>query len=215
MNVYDLGFSKDCQKIWDFQKAKLSQRIEGKTSDSLILVEHDHVITLGRSSHPENVLTNDLPIFEIERGGDATYHGPGQLVIYPIISLEQRGISVRKLVETLESVIIHTIADFGIKDAKGLLGKETGVWVGKRKIASIGVAVSHWVSFHGVALNVNTDLSYFQKIRPCGYEPSIMTSMRSELSLYWIDMNKVKETVLKSFGNHLSVELTYQSEKIG
>jgi len=215
MNVYDLGFSKDCQKIWDFQKAKLSQRIEGKTSDSLILVEHDHVITLGRSSHPENVLTNDLPIFEIERGGDATYHGPGQLVIYPIISLEQRGISVRKLVETLESVIIHTIADFGIKDAKGLLGKETGVWVGKRKIASIGVAVSHWVSFHGVALNVNTDLSYFQKIRPCGYEPSIMTSMRSELSLYWIDMNKVKETVLKSFGNHLSVELTYQSEEIG
>jgi hypothetical protein len=90
MNVYDLGFSKDYQKIWDFQKAKLSQRIEGKTSDSLILVEHDHVITLGRSSHPENVLTNDLPIFEIERGGDATYHGPGQLVIYPIISYDCR-----------------------------------------------------------------------------------------------------------------------------
>ncbi len=175
--------------------------MQGNIRDSLIIVEHNHVITLGRTSHQENVLIRDLPIFEIERGGDATYHGPGQLVVYPIVSLEQRGLSVRGLVEKLESAIIETISSFGIQGAEGLLGKETGVWVNgrKRKIASIGIAVSHWVSYHGAALNVNTDLSYFQKIRPCGYESGIMTSMKKELSVDQINMNEVKDRLVASF----------------
>lgn len=203
VKLFDLGFSPDYKLVWDFQKKLLNERIEQRIEDCVIVVEHDHVITLGRSSHEENVLSKDLPIFEIERGGDATYHGPGQLVIYPIFSLQSRGLGVRNLVEVLESSIIQTLSSFGIEGASGLLGKETGVWLHdkKRKIASIGIAVSHWVSYHGVALNVNTDLSYFQRIRPCGYESSIMTSMRKELSVDDVDIDQVRKRFIQFFGD--------------
>lgn len=207
LQVYDLGFRKDYKQIWDFQKKLVSERIEDKVNDSVILVEHDHVLTLGRSSHLENVLVKDLPVYEIERGGDVTYHGPGQIVMYPIISLERHSLGVRQFVELLEDSIIEAISVFGVKNAKGMLGKQTGVWIDdKRKIASIGVAVSHWVSYHGLALNVNTDLSYFQKIKPCGFESAVMTSISKELAGKRIDMVKVRSSLLEAFLNRLGAK---------
>ena len=202
--VYDLGFVKDYKLVWDFQKELLGKRIERSIPDSLILVEHDHVITLGRSSHLENIMIRDLPIFEIERGGDVTYHGPGQLVAYPIVSLQEKNLGVRQFVELLEASVIDAITELGIKNAEGKLGQATGVWIdNKRKIASIGVAVSRWVTYHGLALNVNTDLSYFQKIRPCGFESTVMTSLSKELLVERIDMSKVKLGLADSFSRRL------------
>lgn len=176
----------------------MDKRVSGEIPDSLILGEHDHVLTLGRSGHSENILVEGLPKFEIERGGDVTYHGPGQLVAYPIISLTDRGLGVRQYVELLENVISDTLSNYGL-DSIGKLGALTGVWVdGKRKIASIGVSCSHWVTYHGFALNVNTDLSYFQKIKPCGFEAGIMTSLEKEIGKR-VEMEVVKGQILSSF----------------
>ncbi len=204
IEVYDLGFSKDYGVVWHFQKELLSKRIEGKICDSIIVVEHDHVLTLGRSSHFENILVKDLPMFEIERGGDVTYHGPGQLVVYLIVSLQEKNLGVRQFIEILEASIIEAISAMGITQAKGKLGAQTGVWINNtRKIASIGVAVSHWVTYHGLALNVNTDLSYFQKIKPCGFESGIMTSIAKELSLERVDQVRVKDLLVDSLSRRL------------
>ena len=208
IDLYDIGFVRDYGAIWQFQKRLVEQRIANRIPDSLILVEHDHVITLGRSSHLENVLVKDLPTYEIERGGDVTYHGPGQLVAYPIFSLQERSLGVRQFVELIESVVIDCLQRVGIQGGSGKLGRETGVWIDdKRKIASIGIAVSHWVSYHGVALNVNTDLSYFQKIKPCGFEASIMTSISNELMSGPVDMGMVKGRFLESISSKLSLPL--------
>ncbi len=196
--LYDLGFSLDYGAIWDFQKKLVERRIGREIPDSLILVEHDHVLTMGRNSHEENILVRELPRFEVERGGDVTYHGPGQLVAYPILSLTQNSLGVRQYIELLEKSVIDTLGAFGLT-ATGKLGQLTGVWVeGKRKIASIGVACSHWVTYHGLALNVSTDLSYFQKIKPCGFEAGIMTSLEKELG-HEVEMSEVKEKFLESF----------------
>jgi len=206
--LYDLGFQADYKRVWDFQKMILNKRIAKEIPDSLILVEHDHVITLGRSAHVENVLTRDLPIYEIERGGDVTYHGPGQLVAYPIICLQERSLGIRQYIEKLELVIINTLSSVGINELEGKLGRETGVWIdGKRKIASIGVAVSHWVTYHGLALNVATDLQYFQKINPCGFESSIMTSVAKELSEMRVSTAFLKERLLDSFSSIFEFEI--------
>lgn len=198
LDVIDLGFALEYRAVWDLQKLILQKRIANEVRDTLILVEHDHVITLGRSWHSENVLTKDLPIFEIERGGDVTYHGPGQLVAYPILSLEKRSLGVRKYIELLESAIVRTLGEYGLKNAMGKLGKETGVWIGPKKIASIGVAVSHWVTYHGMALNISTDLKYFQKINPCGYDSSIMTSVSKETGRT-VSVLDIKRSFLESF----------------
>jgi lipoate-protein ligase B len=210
LEVHDLGFVHDYQSIWEFQKRLVDQRVDCLIPDSLIVVEHDHVLTLGRGTHSENVLVRDLPIFEIERGGDVTYHGPGQLVLYPVISLQRRNLGVRQFVELLERCVVKALLTFGLENVSGKLGSETGVWIGnKRKIASIGVAVSHWVTYHGLALNVNTDLSYFRKIKPCGFESTIMTSLARELSVDKVDMVDVKNRVLRSFSNELNLDLRY------
>jgi lipoyl(octanoyl) transferase len=211
IDVHDLGFARDYKKVWDLQKEILEKRIQGRVPDSIVLVEHDHVITLGRSSHLENVLIKDLPVFEIERGGDVTYHGPGQLVIYPIFSLEQMSLGVRQFVELLESIIVRSLSKIGIQNATGKLGKETGVWVdGSRKIASIGIAVSHWVSYHGVALNVDTDLSYFSKIKPCGFDATIMTSISKELGRK-VSVEQAKQIVLETLTTGLGTTLRFVS----
>ena len=205
--VVDLGVQENYEKVWNLMKETVQKRISGDVPDSLMIVEHGHVLTMGRSSHSENVLLKDLPSFEIERGGDVTYHGPGQLVCYPVVSLNERGLGVRQYVELLEKCIIATLREIGIPNLEGKLGNETGVWVeGKRKIASIGVAVSHWVTYHGFALNVNTDLSYFQKIRPCGYDASVMTSVAKELSVKEYSFEDVKQRVKKN----LAIELGWQ-----
>ncbi len=208
--LLDLGFSKDYGSVLDIQRKILADRIDRNEPDVLILVEHDHVVTLGRSSHLENILLTGLPSYSIERGGDVTYHGPGQLVCYPIISLQEKGLGVRQYVEHLETAIVRTLDQIGIKNAEGKLGRETGVWIdGRRKIASIGVAVSHWVTYHGLALNVNTDLSYFQRIRPCGFDANIMTSVSKELGVNRFEMGVVKQSMMKHLGEEFGwVETT-------
>jgi lipoyl(octanoyl) transferase len=206
-SLYDLGFQTDYKLVWDFQKELVERRIAGTIPDSLILVEHDHVLTMGRNSHRENILIQGLPSYEIERGGDVTYHGPGQLVAYPIVSLADGGLGVRQFIEKLEAVIVETLGTFGLASV-GKLGPLTGVWVdGYRKIASIGVACSHWVTYHGLALNVSTNLSYFQKIKPCGFEAGIMTSLERELGNA-VDMRRVKESLLASFSVAFGAEFS-------
>jgi lipoate-protein ligase B len=179
----------------NLQRELMNMRSLDQIPDTLILLEHDHVITLGRKTSPVNLRQQQVPVFEVERGGDATYHGPGQLVGYPIIKLVDH--DVRKHVVIIENTIIRTLQRFGIEAAT--VQGHPGVWIGgRKKIASIGVAVTNWVSYHGFALNVNTDLSYFGLIQPCGMDPSTMTSMEKELGRS-LDMEQVKAAVAQEF----------------
>ena len=170
--VRELG-RLDYAKALALQKQLALERKEGAIPDQLLLLEHPHVITLGRNGREENLLASreileraGIAFFSTDRGGDITYHGPGQLVGYPIVDLREWKRDVGAYVRAIEQVIIDTLADFGI--AAGSIPKLTGVWVGERKIAAIGVHISRWVTSHGFALNVNTDLRYFQYIVPCG-----------------------------------------------
>jgi lipoyl(octanoyl) transferase len=171
--LVDLGRT-EYGKALGLQKELAARRAKGEIPDTLLLVEHDHVITLGRKTTPSNFRPQNIPVFQVERGGDATYHGPGQLVGYPILLLSDH--DVRRHVRGIEEAIIRTSRAFGV-DGERVEG-HPGVWVGGRKLASIGVAVTDWVTYHGFALNVNTDLSYFEFIRPCGLDPSTMTSLQ-------------------------------------
>jgi lipoate-protein ligase B len=175
MSAYLLDLGRmEYGKALGLQKELAAMRAKGEIPDALILVEHDHVITLGRKTTPINFKPQDIPVFEVERGGDATYHGPGQLVGYPIILLTDH--DVRRHVRNMEEAILRTARAFGIEGER--LEGHPGIWVGGKKLASIGVAVTDWVTYHGFALNVNTDLSYFEYIRPCGLDPTAMTSMQ-------------------------------------
>jgi lipoate-protein ligase B len=190
-------------RTWALQKALAARRAEDRISDGLILVEHDPVVTLGRRGTDADVLEEGLPVFRVERGGEATFHGPGQLVGYPILRLPDR-LEVKRLVTSLEDVLIGTCADFGIE--AGHEGPERGVWVQARKIASIGLAVQRGVTFHGFAHNVNTDLSYFLRIRPCGHAGTIMTSMAQELGRP-VDLADVRASIMAHFQGVFGVTL--------
>jgi lipoyl(octanoyl) transferase len=165
----------------EMQQRLVAERKAATAPDQLLLLEHPHVITLGRNGHLENLLASDeileragIAFFPTDRGGDVTYHGPGQLVGYPIIDLREWKRDVGAYVRALEQAIIDTLAEYGIE--AGRIPKLTGVWVGERKIAAIGVHLSRWVTSHGFALNVDTDLTYFQYIVPCGLTKPV-TSM--------------------------------------
>ena len=171
----------DYGRALELQQQAESDRKQGLISDQLFLLEHPHVITLGRNGHMHNLLAGEeilsragIGFYPINRGGDVTYHGPGQLVGYPILDLREWKRDVGAYVRALEQCIIDTLADYGI--AAGRIPKLTGVWVDDRKIAAIGVHLSRWVTSHGFALNVSTDLSYFQYIVPCGLTKPV-TSM--------------------------------------
>ena len=200
ISLVDLG-RKPYLEVWELQKSIVDARAKGKTGDTLILVEHDHVVTLGRKTSPENLKALDIPTFRVERGGDATYHGPGQLVGYPIMKMDVP--DVRRFMRDLEEVLILAVGSFSIHARR----KEghTGVWVGEKKLASIGVAVTNWITYHGFALNVNTDLGYFQKIKPCGLNPDTMTSMQALLESV-VDMKSVKREVVRNFSSVFKVE---------
>jgi len=172
--------------------------------DVLILVEHPNVLTVGKRGSVANIFSKDLPIYNIERGGDVTYHGPGQLVGYPIVGLEEAGLNVRGFVLDLEDVLIRAVGDFGVE----AVWREgyPGVWYRGKKLASIGITIEHWVSFHGFALNVSTDLRYFRMIRPCGFEPEVMTSIK-EISGREISLKEVSERVVKHFSDVFRVSL--------
>lgn len=193
MQLLDLG-RKEYKSVWELQKQIAERRARGETPDTLILVEHEHVITLGRKTSAENLKQQDIPIYQVERGGDATYHGPGQLVGYPIVLLEDH--DIRRFVGMLEEVLVRTVSDFEIRGERR--EGHRGVWVGGKKLASIGVAVTNWVTYHGFALNVNTDLSYFALIRPCGLDPELLTSMEKVLGRE-LEMTRVKEMLVEHF----------------
>jgi lipoyl(octanoyl) transferase len=160
----------------------VGERQRGERRDALVLVEHPHVITVGRTRGAlAHILgAGEVDVVEVERGGDVTYHGPGQIVAYPILLLGEAERDLHRFLRNLEEGMIRTLARYGIA-ADREPGK-TGVWIdGSRKIASIGIACRKWVTFHGLALNVTTDLSYFTRIQPCGFDAAVMTSMAREL----------------------------------
>jgi lipoyl(octanoyl) transferase len=217
--LQDLGLI-DYQKAWDYQEEVFSKIVETKvynrlhenapivTSNFLLLCQHPHVFTLGKSGKQENLLANDTKLKEIEarfykinRGGDITYHGPGQLVGYPILDLENFFTDIHKYLRLLEEAIIKTCAFYGI--VAGRYPGYTGVWIdaeGKnaRKICAMGVRCSRWVTMHGFAFNVNTNLNYFKYIVPCGIDDKAVTSIQAELGRE-INMQEVMQLFIDNF----------------
>ncbi|MEZ5989350.1 MAG: lipoyl(octanoyl) transferase LipB [Planctomycetota bacterium] len=160
-------------------RAAVAARADGDLGDELWLVEHEGVYTRGRRLADGEVLVPDLEVREVERGGRVTWHGPGQLVAYPIVALEGRGRDLHAFLRLLEDTVIDVLAGLGLEGRRDPAG--TGVFVGPRKVASIGIAVRRWTTFHGLALNLDPDLEVFRAIRPCGFEAGIMTSLAREL----------------------------------
>ena len=225
--VKDLGH-KDYKETWDYQESLFEEIVELKrknraentevpTPNYFLFVEHPHVYTLGKSGHIENLLIDEAALakkgatfYKINRGGDITYHGPGQIVGYPIIDLENFFTDIHKYLRSLEEVIIRTLADYGIKGERS--EGETGVWLDvgtpfARKICAMGVRASRWVTMHGFALNVNTDLGYFDNIIPCGIRGKAVTSLNVELSKEKVDTEEVKIYILKHFEEIFGVSI--------
>lgn len=173
-------------------------RARGEVSDTLVLVEHPPVITVGVQGDGGEPLPPGLPVHRVERGGRATYHGPGQLVGYPIVDLNARGRDVRRFVHDVEEVVTRALDEFGVR-ARGESGRR-GVWVdGTRKIASVGIAVEAWTTFHGFALNVDFDLAPFRAFHPCGFDGAVMTSVAREAGRA-VTVDQLKDPVQRAFG---------------
>ena len=204
--LVDLGIC-GYREAWEKQLALVEGRKDGAGVDTLVLVEHPHVITVGRSQKAlaNVVAAGGVEVVSVERGGDVTYHGPGQLVAYPIVLLREGERDLHRYLRNLEEAVIATCATFGV-DGGREPGK-TGVWLGaEKKICSIGVACRRWVTFHGLALNVTTDLSYFFRINPCGFASSVMTSMAEELGV-GVAMIDVKRRLAVALANTLGRRL--------
>jgi len=193
------------RRALDLQLARVDRRARGETPDTLLLLTHPHVYTFGRTGKQANLLVSEKDLVEagisverVARGGDVTYHGPGQLVGYPIVLLARP--DVHRFVRSLESALIEALAVFGVSSRRieGL----TGVWVGEKKIASIGVGVKRWITYHGFALNVTTDLSYFGRIHLCGLEGREATSL-AEVTGKAVPMDEVRDRVAESCARHL------------
>ena len=208
----------DYQKAWDFQEEVFSKIVQTKvdnrllesahelTSNYLLLCEHPHVYTLGKSGKLENLLVNSQQLidiaatfYKINRGGDITYHGPGQLVMYPILDLEQFFTDIHKYLRFLEEAVIMTLKEYGIEADRfdGL----TGVWIepntpNARKICAMGVKCSRWITMHGIGFNINSDLNYFQHIVPCGIDDKAVTSLEKEIGRK-IPMDEIKQKLVK------------------
>jgi len=227
VDIQDLGF-KGYQETWDYQEElfqeilgiKSQNRREGttvQTPNHFLFVEHPHVYTLGKSGDIDNLLIDerklkeiDAQFFKINRGGDITYHGPGQIVGYPILDLDNFFTDIHKYLRFLEEMIIGTLADYGLKGERS--SGETGVWLDvgtpfARKICAMGVRASRWVTMHGFALNVNTDLGYFDHMIPCGIRGKSVTSLNVELGKAEIPVEEVKEKLLHHFAELFHAEL--------
>ncbi|MCS6790713.1 MAG: lipoyl(octanoyl) transferase LipB [Bacteroidia bacterium] len=214
----DWGFIAYAE-AWERQRQLVQQAIADLSTwqDRLILCEHPPVITLGRNAHPEHILLpssllqeKNIPVYAIERGGDVTYHGPGQLVGYPILWLERYRADVGWYMRSLEEVLIRTLNDWGLR-AERISGL-TGVWLQNppRKIAAMGVKLTRWVSMHGFALNVNTDLTGFSWIVPCGIQDKAVTSMHIELG-HLLSVETVKQQVIAHFSEVFEVPVIRQA----
>ena len=194
----------DYASALELQKERVAQRKAGAIPDTLILLEHPHVYTLGRNARQENILVSaewlasrGAQVFHTDRGGDVTYHGPGQLVGYPILDLTRHRRDISWYMRSLEEVFIRTARDYGIE--AGRSPGAAGVWVGNDKLAAMGVHLSRWVTSHGFALNVNTDLRYFEWIVPCGLQGKGVTSLAKLLG-HTVEMEEVTERVVEHFG---------------
>lgn len=205
----------DYQHAWDLQKSMHADRLHAIIPDTLILTEHPHTYTLGKSGHEKNLVVEEsalhregIEVFRIDRGGDITYHGPGQIIGYPILDLHGYYLDVQRFLRDLEEVLIRTLAEYGIcgDRVEGL----TGVWVAGAKVAAIGVKVSRWVTMHGFAFNVNTDLSYFGNIVPCGIADRPVTSME-KLVGEKLDLLQVQSNIAQKFTEIFDIELEEQS----
>lgn len=226
IDLQNLGY-KDYKETWDYQESLFKEILDIKiknrrqdlneiTPNYLLMVEHPHVYTLGKSGDIKNLLISEADLdkkqatyYKINRGGDITYHGPGQLVGYPILDLDNFFTDIHKYLRFLEETIILTLADYGLKAerSKG----ETGVWLDvgtpfARKICAMGVRASRWVTMHGFALNVNADLGYFDHIIPCGIEGKAVTSLNVELGKKEIPLADVQEKILKHFAELFEAE---------
>ncbi len=210
MLVLNLG-QEPYECAWDLQHALVRARQEGRLDDILVLLEHDPVITLGRTGDPHHVLASaeelqraGIRVQRIERGGDVTYHGPGQLVGYPVLSLEAHHLGVSDYMHALEEVLIRTLGDFGLPAQRqaGIIG----VWIGPAKVAALGARVERGVTYHGFALNVNTNLDHFALIVPCGLLGKPVTSMQRELGVP-VDMQRVRERVTWNWTQVFAVPL--------
>ena len=210
LNVYKIGLVP-YKTALDLQLRLIEKRKNEEIGDTLLLLEHPPTFTIGRKGHKEHLLINEkylsergIHFEEISRGGDITFHGPGQLVGYPIIDLKTKGRDVHKYLRGLEELIVSVLEEFDI-EANRIEGL-TGVWVKGHKIASIGVGVKRWITYHGFALNVNTDLSYFDYIVPCGIKGKKVTSLSKELNKQ-VDPEVVKDSLLKYFSEIFEVEI--------
>ncbi|MBO0330385.1 lipoyl(octanoyl) transferase LipB [[Muricauda] lutisoli] len=231
--LQDLGF-KDYKETWDYQEVLFKDIVDTKvrnrredagleTPNHFLFVEHPHVYTLGKSGDINNLLVDEKKLaekgatfYKINRGGDITYHGPGQIVGYPILDLDNFFTDIHKYLRFLEEMVILTLAEYGLKGerSKG----ETGVWLDvgtpfARKICAMGVRASRWVTMHGFALNVNADLGYFDMMIPCGIKDKAVTSLNVELGQKEVDMAEVKQKLLKHFTTLFEAELV--KEKAG
>jgi len=202
INTLDLG-KMNYRPSWEFQKNFHENVLIGKEPDTLILVEHEPVFTFGKNANKDNLLdksSSEVKVFDVERGGDITFHGPGQLVGYPILNLNNYKKDVSWFMRTLENTLIEclNIYDIDAHQKKGL----TGVWVNDEKIGAQGVKISRWVTMHGFSLNINTDLSFFNQIVPCGIANCKVTSMEKLLGAPQ-DMQDVKHKIVQAFSNNI------------
>ena len=198
LQVIDLG-QKPYKDVWNLQKKLQTKLIDGVKRDCLLLVEHEPVYTLGKNADPNHLLQSrdkSINVYNIERGGDITFHGPGQLVVYPILNLAHYKKSISWYMRSLEQLIINVLEKFEIKGNR--VKDYTGVWVGDKKIAAQGVRLSRWVTMHGFSINVNTDLSFYDGIIPCGIFDHGVTSIEKELNTAQ-EIDKVKLLVVDSF----------------
>ena len=228
VTIQELGL-KDYKETWDYQESlfkaivdtKIKNRRESadlQTPNYFLLVEHPHVYTLGKSGDMSNLLVDEKQLaekgatfYKVNRGGDITYHGPGQIVGYPILDLDNFFTDIHKYLRFLEEMIILTLAEYGLKAERS--PGETGVWLDvetpfARKICAMGVRASRWVTMHGFALNINADLGYFDNIIPCGIRGKAVTSLNVELGVREVNLAEVEQKLLKHFSNIFEAELT-------
>lgn len=232
--LQDLG-QKDYKDTWDYQELLFQQTLDIKirnrreelnleTPNHFIFVEHPHVYTLGKSGDIQNLLVDEKELdakgakfYKINRGGDITYHGPGQIVGYPILDLDNFFTDIHKYLRLLEEMVILTLAEYGLiaERSEG----ETGVWLDvgtpfARKICAMGVRASRWVTMHGFALNVNADLGYFDMMIPCGIKDKAVTSLNVELGRVEVDLDEVKEKLVKHFAHLFEAEITKEKTEV-
>ena len=215
----DLHFI-DYKEAWELQKKIHQFRIEDKIGDVLFLLEHPHTYTLGKTAHKENLISdkeyleeNKISVYDIDRGGDITYHGPGQIVGYPILKLTEWKPDTHKYLRSLEEIIINVCSAYGLKSDR--IKDLTGVWIEDRKICAIGIKVSRWITMHGFAFNINTDLNFFNGIIPCGITDKTVTSLNKELGKDLVLLSEVKEKIIYSFSkvfNYDQIEFKTKNE---